>query len=79
MTSNQNAIIKIITNDDVLFRLYYFTPEFEIINFLKPILYNLIDDDEDTDGLNWKDIIGVFKYYDLDPEKTDEPISLKVS
>ena len=74
MAINQNTIIKIVTNDDVVFRLYLFTPQFSMINFILPILYNFIDGD--IEDLSWQDIISNYDDKDIDHQKINEPINL---
>ena len=49
MTENQNAQIKIVTNDDKIVTLNYFSPELGLMKFLVPILYSYIDDEIEED------------------------------
>ena len=74
MTNNQNAKIKIVTNDDKIFTLNYFSPELGLIRFLKPILYSYIDDEIEED--NWKNIINKYNDNNLKPNKLNQSIPL---
>ena len=74
MTSDQNTVIKIITSDDLVFQINFFSPEIGLIKTIKPFLYSLIDDDIEKD--DWQDIIDKYNDDDLDKEKIKESINL---
>ena len=74
MSSNQQSLIKIITNDNTVFELKYFSRILGLIKFLQPILNSFIKDD--TGDYSWEDILTYNDDSNIDPKLIQKPIYL---